>query len=102
MKLPKTIKRYCPFCKKHTVHKVAQNKKKSPSILTRGAKQRMKKRGKSRGSGNLGKLSKGALTKWKRYGKKASKKTDLRYECSTCKKMHMQRKGFRAKRVEFK
>ena len=102
MKLPKIVKRYCPYCKKHTQHKVAQNKKKNPSTLKRGAKQRVKKRGKSRGKGNLGKLSKGALTKWKRFGKKATKKTDLRYECSICKKTHMQKKGFRAKRVEFK
>jgi len=52
--------------------------------------------------GNRGKLSKGALTQWKRYGKKTSKKTDLRYECSVCKKTHMQRKGFRSRRIEFK
>jgi len=31
-----------------------------------------------------------------------SKKTDLRYECKECKKTHMQKKGFRAKKVEFK
>ena len=77
-----------------------QNKKKQASSLKRGAKQRMWKRGLARGKGNT-KLSKGALTKWKRYGKKASKKTDLRYECSVCKKIHMQKKGKRAKRVEF-
>jgi ribosomal protein L44E len=34
-------------------------------------------------------------------GKKASKKTDLRYECKICKKTHMQRKGFRTKKLEF-
>ena len=100
MKIPKTIKRYCPYCKKHTEHRVMQNKKKQASSLKRGAKQRMWKRGLARGKGNT-KLSKGALTKWKRYGKKASKKTDLRYECSVCKKIHMQKKGKRAKRVEF-
>jgi len=61
----------------------------------------MRKRGEGRGKGNVGKLSKGALTKWKRYGKKSSKKTDLRYECKECKKIHMQKKGIRAKRVEF-
>jgi len=100
MKIPKTIKRYCPYCKKHTEHRVMQNKKKQASSLKRGAKQRMWKRGLARGKGNT-KLSKGALTKWKRYGKKTSKKTDLRYECSVCKKIHMQKKGKRAKRVEF-
>lgn len=79
-----------------------QAKKRSPSSLKKGSKYRMKKRGKARGHGNLGRLSKGALTKWKRYGKKSTKKTDLRYECSVCKKQTVQRKGIRAKRVEFK
>lgn len=102
MKLPKIIKRYCPKCKTHQPHKVMQSKKKAPSSLKRGSKYRMKKRGQARGHGNVGRLSKGALTKWKRYGKKATKKTDLRYECSKCKKMHTQAKGIRAKRVEFK
>ncbi|MBN1386252.1 50S ribosomal protein L44e [Candidatus Woesearchaeota archaeon] len=101
MKMPKHKMRYCPFCRKHTDQKIAQNKKKSPSSLTKGAKQRMRKRGRARGSGNLGKLSKGALTKWKRYGKKQTKKTDFRYECKECKKMTSQRKGIRSKRVEF-
>tara|TARA_Y100000310_G_scaffold10678_1_gene11344 strand:+ start:4488 stop:4796 length:309 start_codon:yes stop_codon:yes gene_type:complete len=102
MKFPKLRRTYCKFCKKHTEHKVGVTKKKSASSLKRGAKQRMKKRGKCIGKGNLGKLSKGALTKWKRYNKKATKKTDLRYECKECKKTHTQRKGIRAKKVEFK
>ena len=94
------IKRYCPYCKKHTEHKVTQNKRKKASSMKRGAKQRMWKRGLARGKGNT-KLSKGALTKWKRYGKKSTKKTDLRYQCTVCKKTHMQKKGIRAKKVEF-
>lgn len=102
MKLPKSKNRLCPYCKKHTEHKVAQTKKRTPSSLKKGAKQRMWKRGEGRGKGNVGKLSKGALTKWKRYGKKSTKKTDLRYECKECKKKHAQKKGFRAKRIEFK
>ncbi|HLD42714.1 MAG TPA: 50S ribosomal protein L44e [Candidatus Nanoarchaeia archaeon] len=102
MKMPKTKKRYCPYCKKHTEHAVSQNKKRASSSMTHGAKQRMWKRGRGTGHGNLGKLSKGALTKWKRYGKKSTKKTDLRFQCKVCKKSSQQRKGFRAKRVEFK
>ena len=102
MKFPKSKNRYCPFCKKHTEHKVSQTKKGQTSSMSFGAKQRMRKRGRARGKGNLGKLSKGALSGWKRYGKKSSKKTDLRYECSVCKKSHAQKKGFRAKRIEWK
>jgi len=103
MKLPKITKRLCPYCKKHTEHKIAQAKKKSPSSLKQGSKYRAKKRGLGRGAGNLGKYgSKPAITKFKLTGKKASKKTDLRYECGTCKKAHVQKQGIRAKRVEFK
>ena len=35
-------------------------------------------------------------------GKKQSKKTDLRYQCGTCKKTSTQSGGIRAKKVEFK
>jgi len=102
MKLPKIIKRYCPFCKKHTEHKVSQSKKRKPSSLTYGSKTRARRRGSARGIGNRGRYSKPAISKFKMTGKKATKKTDLRYECKECKKIHAQRKGFRAKRIEFK
>jgi large subunit ribosomal protein L44e len=102
MKLPKTINRFCPYCKKHTQHKVASNKKKSPRSMTYGSKLRAKRRGSAKGIGNLGRYSKPAITKFKMTGKKTSKKTDLRYECTVCKKQHMQKKGFRAKKIEFK
>ena len=101
MKKPKVIKRYCPYCKAHTEHKVSQNKKRNASSLTYGSKIRAKKRGKARGKGGKGRYSKPAISKFKMTGKKLSKKTDLRYECKTCKKVHMQSKGIRAKRVEF-
>ncbi|MFH1408279.1 MAG: 50S ribosomal protein L44e [Nanoarchaeota archaeon] len=101
MKKPKIIKRLCPHCKKHSDHKVSQNKKKSASSLSYGSKIRARLRGRARGFGNLGRYSKPAVTKFKMTGKKATKKTDLRYECKTCKKMHVQSQGVRAKRVEF-
>lgn len=101
MKIPKAVKRYCPYCKKHTEHKVSQNKKKNPSSLKRGSKYRARKRGQARGFGNMGRYSKPAISKFKRTGAKTTKKTDLRYECKTCKKTHAQRQGIRAKKVEF-
>ena len=102
MKLPKTMNRYCPYCKKHTNHKVSPNKKKSPRSMTYGSKLRARRRGSARGIGNMGRYSKPAITKFKMTGKKSSKKTDLRYECTVCKKQHMQKKGFRTKKIEFK
>ena len=101
MKVPKMMKRLCPYCKKHTEHKVTQNKKKNASSLTYGSKIRAKRRGQARGTGNLGRYSKPAVSKFKSTGKKTSKKTDFRYECKECKKKHVQKSGIRAKRVEF-
>ncbi|MDD5086696.1 MAG: 50S ribosomal protein L44e [Candidatus Nanoarchaeia archaeon] len=100
MKVPKTIKRYCPYCKKHTEHKVSKTKKKNPSSLKKGSKYRAKKRGLARGTGNLGRYSKPAISKFKMTGKKTTKKTDLRYKCSVCNKTHAQAKGIRTKRIE--
>lgn len=101
MKVPKAVRRYCPYCRKHTEHKLTQSKKKNPGSLTYGSKYRARLRGKARGYGNLGRYSKPAITKWKMTGKKQTKKTDFRYECKVCKKSHAQKKGFRAKRIEF-
>jgi large subunit ribosomal protein L44e len=100
MKIPKTQKRYCPVCKKHTEHKVIQNKRKQASSLKRGSKYRAKERGLAKGFGNLGRYSKPAVTKFKRTGAKTTKKTDLRYQCMECHKIHIIGSGQRAKRVE--
>ena len=40
------------------------------------------------------------MSGWKMYGKKGSKKGDLRYKCEKCGKMSVQRKGFRSKKLE--
>lgn len=103
MKLVKQVKRYCKHCKKHTAQKVAEVKGKTRSTshpLSRGGKTRMRKRGLRRGYGNYGKYSR--PTKPKRSGAKGSKKTNLKYTCTVCKKITLQGKGFRAKKTEFK
>ncbi|HLD72640.1 MAG TPA: 50S ribosomal protein L44e [Candidatus Nanoarchaeia archaeon] len=100
MKIPKTIKRFCKTCKKHTEHKVSQNKKKNASSFKRGSKVRARLRGRARGVGNLGRYSKPAVTKFKRTGAKQTKKTDLRYTCAVCKKASCQKSGIRSKKVE--
>ena len=101
MKMPKTAMRHCPKCKTHTEHKIEQCKRRNASSLKYGSKRRARKRGQARGFGNHGRYSKPAISKFKATGKKASKKTDLRYTCSKCKKTQVQRKGFRVKRLEF-
>lgn len=101
MKIPKVTKRHCPFCKKHTEQKVVQSKNKGRNAthpISKGATKRVRMRGERRGAGNLGRYSKPA--KPKMTGKKLTKKLDLRYQCSECKKSHCQSSGIRAKKVE--
>ena len=101
MKIPKQVKRHCPYCRKHTEHKVSQNKARGRSTshpLGKGSTVRVRLRGQRRGAGNLGRYSR--PPKPKMSGKKLSKKLDLRYTCSVCKKTHCQAKGIRAKKVE--
>lgn len=104
MKIPKTVKRMCKHCKTHTEQKVQNqswrglNKNKTQS---RGSQTRVKKRGLRRGFGNLGRFSRRAIKKWKMTGAKNTKKTDLRYTCSKCKKISVQKSGIRSKRLEF-
>jgi len=105
MKLPKTRNTYCPSCKKHTEHKIIEGKKKGRGAthpMSFGSQKRIKHRG-HMGTGNKGKYSRPPITKWRMTGRKTSKKVDLRFECTVCKKMHHPAKGgFRARKVEFK
>ena len=103
MKVPKVQKRYCPWCKKTTDHKVDQYKSAGKrGSLSRGSIARAKMRGQGRGVGNKGKWgSKPAISKFKRTGAKISKKTTFRYACDVCKKIIQQSQGIRTKKVEF-
>jgi ribosomal protein L44E len=103
MKLPKKTNKFCKKCKKYQPHKLSEAKRKSPNTkhpMGYGSKKRAKLRG-VLGNGNHGKYSKPAIKKWKMAGKKQSKKIDLRFACSGCKKMQITTQGFRARKVEF-
>ncbi len=103
MKLPKEKNMYCPSCRKHTLHKIATVKGKERGSLKKGSMQRAFKRGRGQGFGNLGKWgSKPAISKWKRTGAKLSKKTNLSFTCTNCKKTHIQNQGIRTKKLEIK
>ena len=100
MKIPKLQKKLCRKCKTHTEHKIAQNKRKTASSLSKGSKVRARRRGLARGNGSHGRYSKPAVTKFKRTGAKSTKKTHFRYTCQVCKKSSVQSGGIRSKRVE--
>jgi len=103
MKIPKKTKKFCKRCKKSTEQKVEIYKTGGRrGTLSRGSIARAKKRGLGVGAGNTGRWgSKPALTKYKRTGAKASKKTTIQYACTVCKYKTQQSSGIRAKKVEF-
>jgi large subunit ribosomal protein L44e len=91
MNVPKTQRRFCPRCKKHTLHEVKRvgvsKKKQSLSQGQRRFKRKMK------GFGSFPKSNpKGRA--------KPTRKLDLSYKCKECKKSHNIGKGFRIKKFE--
>lgn len=93
MDMPKTQKRYCPYCRKHTESEVKRvSASKARGLLSHG--QRIFKR-KMKGFGSYPRTNpKGRA--------KPTKKLDLRYKCKVCGKEHMVGKGFRVKKFEIK
>ena len=91
MKMPRTIKRHCPVCKKHTIHEVDRVKKRKASELAWGQRRFRKVT-----------AGYGGFPRPKPEGReKPTKKLHLKYKCKTCGKIH-QTSGWRAKRFEFK
>ena len=102
MKLPKETKRYCPYCKKHTLQGIDIAKQKSRSSshpLSRGSASRARARGQSRGFGNLGRYSKPAVKSWKRKTK-VTKRMTIVYKCKECGKIKGIKKAIRSGRIE--
>ena len=100
MKIPKTTKRHCPTCNKHTEHKISLvSSGHKRGSMKRGSKDRAKKRGLARGHGNLGRYSKKPVTQFKSKVK-TTKKSNLMYTCKECKKSTIQKKGMRAGKVQ--
>ena len=101
MKLPKELKRYCPYCRKHTAQTVGTAKQKSRSSvhpLSRGSPTRIKLRGLN-GIGNWGKRSKKGAKDWKRKTK-TTKRITVLYRCTTCKKAKGSITAIRSSRIE--
>ena len=102
MKLPKELKRYCKYCKKHTLQKIeVVSSARARGALKRGSLARARMRGLNRGYGNKGKFSKPPISQWKRKTKK-TKKTNLLFVCTACNKATPQSEGIRTSKVEIK
>jgi large subunit ribosomal protein L44e len=100
MKIPKKVKRFCPYCKKHTEQKVSLvSTGKKRGSLKWGSLTRTRKRGKARGMGNWGRYSKAAVSKWKRKTK-TTKRLVLLYTCEKCKKSKPIKKSIRTSKIK--
>lgn len=104
MKIPKEMKRYCPKCKTHTLQKVKNEKNRGRNKahpLSKFSTIRLAIKGTTTGTGNRGRISRGAMNSWKRYNVKHSKKTDLRHTCPTCNKTNTSASsGLRSKKIQ--
>jgi len=89
LRVPKTQRIYCPFCKKHTEHGVEQVKKKQRRKLAQGQRRYMRQL-----------QGYGSFPRPKPDYEKSTKKLDLRYKCKVCGKKHTKGKGFRIKKFE--
>lgn len=90
MKFPQTIKVFCPYCRHHTLHRVSIAKRKPRRTLAVGQRRFLSK---LRGYGSF--------PKEKPVGReKPTKRVDLRFECTECKRKHPHGKGFRVKKLE--
>ena len=99
MKMPKTTKRYCPFCKKRTEQKidlVSTGSKRG--TLKRGSLSRAKQRGENKGKGSKGRYSKPAIKKWKRKSKTSTRKVVI-YTCKECKKSRHAKNSRRVSKI---
>lgn len=89
MKMPRAIKRYCPTCKKHTLHEVERVKKRRASELKRGQRQFRRVT-----------AGYGGFPRPKPEGReKPTKRVNLKYKCKECGKAH-QPPSMRAKKFE--
>ncbi|MBI2542572.1 MAG: 50S ribosomal protein L44e [Candidatus Aenigmarchaeota archaeon] len=89
MKFPQTLRTYCIYCKKHTMHTVEISKKRTRGSMTQGQRRYQRKL-----------KGYGSFPRPKPDHEKVTKKVDLRYKCSECGKKHMRGQGWRAKKFE--
>jgi len=92
MIVPKIQKKYCPFCKKHTEHNVEEAKRKQRKKASKSQRRFLRK---LKGYGSFPKEN-------PKGREKPTRKLDLRFKCSVCKKKHTVGTGFRVKKFELK
>ncbi|TFG05477.1 MAG: 50S ribosomal protein L44e [Promethearchaeota archaeon] len=89
MKIKKELRKFCPKCKKHTIHTVGLYKKGKERVLSQGHRRYERKK---KGYGSQPKPIQ------KKFAK-VTKKSMFRLRCKDC-NYTLQTKGFRSKRVD--
>lgn len=93
MKIPSVIRTYCPYCRRHSEHKVKIVSKGKMRKLSWGARKGERHK---RGAGGHGRYSKPPISTLK---VKVSTRHDVLLTCQVCKKSH--HRGYpRAKKFE--
>jgi len=92
MLIPKTQKRYCPFCKKHTEHALTEARRRPRRKESKSQRRFLRK---LKGYGSFPKEN-------PKGREKPTRKLDFRYKCKECRKLHSIGKGFRVKKFEVK
>jgi len=90
LKIPKKQRKYCNYCRKHTEHTLEEAKKKPRRTLARSQRRFLRK---MHGYGSFPKEN-------PKGREKPTRKLDLRFRCSECKKAHPIGEGFRVRKVE--
>ena len=93
MKYPREVRIYCKYCRKHTLQKVKQEKKRARSSAHPESSSQRRFKRKTKGYGGFPRPQPSGEGK-------PSKKVDLRFKCSVCNKVNVKGKGFRAKKFE--
>ena len=89
MEYPREVKTYCPYCKRHTIHKVEIVKKKPRRTLAQGQRRFLRK---MKGYGSFPKEN-------PKGREKPTKRVDIRLRCTVCGKSHSI-EGWRAKKFK--
>ena len=96
-KIPKNARKYCPYCKTHTAHKIVLEKV--------HARPTTRKRALKWGVRHYAKISSGYVGSPRPIihdKAKTSRKANMRFECAICKKSYFKQKPIRLKKVEQK
>ncbi len=96
VKVPKEQRRYCPYCRQHTQHRVKEEKKGSASTLKKGHRRRQGKIDK--GYGGFPYEDPAHRTRGQKNP--LSKKMPLVLTCAECGKAHIAKKPLRTQHLE--